>query len=253
MKIGICKLCLQEKQLITKSHIIPEFMYGPLFDEGHKLNSISYNLKTIQDYFVSHPSSGIYEKHILCSSCENEILNHRYEDYASKVIFAKELPESISPKCQNFPTKGGLDLTECLNVDYTRLRLFYLSILWKTSISSQKMFAGIKLPESDEEKLRTMILNNDSGNPKDFQMIFYSWLNDKSIPNDSILMPSTIEFDNGDMYMFVFNGIIINIFKSFEAVPGFFRESVFSKERLIVWHIPKGKGLDFIRTLMSQR
>ena len=33
----ICKLCLKEKKLLKKSHIIPKFMYKGLFDENHKI------------------------------------------------------------------------------------------------------------------------------------------------------------------------------------------------------------------------
>lgn len=37
--MGSCKLCLEEKILLKKSHIIPEFMYKDLYDENHKLIS----------------------------------------------------------------------------------------------------------------------------------------------------------------------------------------------------------------------
>jgi hypothetical protein len=40
----------------------------------------------------------------------------------------------------------------------TRLRLFYLSLLWRAAASSRPEFAGIAIPSEDEEKLRQMLL-----------------------------------------------------------------------------------------------
>ena len=35
-----CKLCLKENKL-SRSHIIPEFFYKPLYDEKHRINVLS--------------------------------------------------------------------------------------------------------------------------------------------------------------------------------------------------------------------
>jgi hypothetical protein len=35
-----CALCRQERPL-RKSHVIPEFMFGPLYDEKHRFYGIS--------------------------------------------------------------------------------------------------------------------------------------------------------------------------------------------------------------------
>lgn len=78
----ICKLCLEEKQLIKKSHIIPDFMYKGIYDEKHKI--VHINLENIKN--KSHTYSGIYDKNILCANCDNEIIS-KLETYASNCVY----------------------------------------------------------------------------------------------------------------------------------------------------------------------
>lgn len=81
-----CKLCLHEKRLLKKSHIIPDFMYRELFNEKHRLIWFrSDSLKAARDV-----PSGEYEPNILCESCDNKVIGS-LEDYAKKVLFSRLL------------------------------------------------------------------------------------------------------------------------------------------------------------------
>ncbi|GEM_PF-2942036 len=42
----ICKLCLKDKPLIKKSHIIPDFMYREIYDEDNRI--VSYHFQQIK-------------------------------------------------------------------------------------------------------------------------------------------------------------------------------------------------------------
>jgi hypothetical protein len=79
--MGQCKLCLQEKQLIKKSHIIPDFMYKDLFDDKHAILLNTSNTKTRNTKILFN---GEYEGNILCESCDGKIIGGIYENYASK-------------------------------------------------------------------------------------------------------------------------------------------------------------------------
>lgn len=46
-------------------------------------------------------------------------------------------------------------------IDPVKLRLFFLSILWRAAATSLNEFSYIKLPDEDIERLRLMILNGD--------------------------------------------------------------------------------------------
>jgi len=98
MDIGKCQLCLQQAQLVAKSHIIPFFLIKKLKDHTNRFIVTKTNErgkhKWKQNFF--------YEKNILCSSCENELISS-FERYFS--IFDDGLHARISK---------GLDLTEPL-------------------------------------------------------------------------------------------------------------------------------------------
>jgi hypothetical protein len=58
--------------------------------------------------------------------------------------------------------------------DYKQLKLFFMSILWRSAITSDLFFAQIKLG-SWEEKLRKMILAQESGSENDFSVVLFKY------------------------------------------------------------------------------
>jgi hypothetical protein len=133
---NFCKLCKKEAKL-RYSHILPEFFYSNMYDEKHRA------LKVASDEKERYFQKGIRE-YLLCQECETKL--SRYEGYAAKLI--REIP--------NFsPDTSGLFLYS-ENVDYLRLKLFQLSIIWRASISKDRMFESVKLGRH-EEKIRKML------------------------------------------------------------------------------------------------
>ena len=47
------------------------------------------------------------------------------------------------------------------NLDYRRLKLFFLSILWRASISKREHFSNVKLSDYNENAIRQMLLDFD--------------------------------------------------------------------------------------------
>ena len=73
-----CRLCLKKK-VLKNSHIIPEFIYSPLYDEKHRFHVLS-NMN------VSGPAKlqkGIRE-YLLCGECEGKL--SKYERYMSLIL-----------------------------------------------------------------------------------------------------------------------------------------------------------------------
>lgn len=147
-----CKLCLQEKPLIKKSHIIPDFMYKGLFDEKHRISQIDFTNKK-----ESFPPTGIYEGNILCSNCDNKILGS-YETYAAKELFKPTMHgfiEALKNKVIDFD--GNETSVTMSRIEYKKAKLFFLSILWKASISSHRFFKFVNLEPTTSEKIRNML------------------------------------------------------------------------------------------------
>ena len=123
LKKGICKLCLLEKLLLKKSHIIADSFYKELYNEKHQLNLVSNKELLKENPTYKNKPTGIYDSHILCESCDNGIINS-YEDYSRKILYAKKnLSKKIRPICKTH-TDNGLNYYLCNNVDYNKLKLF---------------------------------------------------------------------------------------------------------------------------------
>ena len=124
-----CSLCGKEKTLLKKSHIIPDFMYDGLYDEKHFISMVR-----VQDWKkVGKKPTGIYDQNILCEDCDNGIIG-KYETYGSKILNGGNLPEKDTPKYNIERDERGASKINFKNLDYSKLKLFFLSILWKGHI-----------------------------------------------------------------------------------------------------------------------
>ncbi len=159
MKKGICKLCLQEKELCRKSHIIPRFHYKFLYGPNNKL--VYLNSQKAEVRYNSE-----YEGGILCKECEGGILG-RLDDYAAKLIHY-DFPTKSVFRFEQIDGKECSVLENCPNYDYARFKLFLLSLLWRASITSRPFFKTIKLNLQTEDDLRKMIINSKPGEPEEY-------------------------------------------------------------------------------------
>lgn len=214
-----CRLCLKQKALIKKSHIIPEFMYQELFDEDHKLRSFSIKgLKKVKP-IVNKPSSGEYEGGLLCADCDNVVIG-QYEDYVSKVLYSGDkLPVGMAWNTRFFRRYNSVEVFSMIsNIDYDKLKLFVLSILWRASITTRDFFSAVNLGKH-EEIIRKMIIDGQPGTDEDYPMMFSSWRKEKTTPNDIILPPIKSKKDGNFRYILPINGLLIDIYFSFDAMP----------------------------------
>ncbi|WP_378183838.1 hypothetical protein [Aquimarina sp. SS2-1] len=128
--MGICRLCLKNKKLI-KAHIIPDFIYNGMKDEKNVFHSI----KGISDEIKPIPlQTGEFDKVILCEDCDNIILGGKYERYAKSLVFSEKL------NLQTYPTykaENGKDFSILNDINYGKMRLFLLSVLWRASITNR--------------------------------------------------------------------------------------------------------------------
>jgi hypothetical protein len=128
-----CQLCLDEKPLLKKSHIFPNFLYKNIFGEEHRV--VNINLGNFDDFNFTH--SGFYDKNILCRDCDGTILS-RLETYASNKLYFN----GTEPSRSEVGTEllGGGDTVPAIrfhNMDYAKIKLFLLSLLWRAHISKQ--------------------------------------------------------------------------------------------------------------------
>ena len=133
-----CHLCKFEKALIKRSHIYPDFLYKDLYDKNHKLIKVSSEEILKKNPKINRPSTGVYEGNLLCKECENNIINRNYETYVSDIISGK----NKFIKCKK-EKKNEVETITVQNLDYIRLKNFFLSILFRSDICTFEEFEDV--------------------------------------------------------------------------------------------------------------
>ena len=156
MEKGICKLCLKNKYLCTESHIISKFLYKIIYGKNNSLLFLNNNRSKLV-------YNGEYERNILCKDCDNTVIG-KLENYFASFLYKKDLKSDIEiiNNIRHIVIKDDKDY------DYNKYKLFLISLLWRSSISSRLFFSKIDLSEEIKNDLRLKILNNDPGKPEEY-------------------------------------------------------------------------------------
>jgi len=244
-----CKLCGQDKELLKRSHIIPDFMYRNLglFNNNHQLYRIN-----VQEYLessekVSLLPNGEYEGGLLCSNCDNVIIG-QYENYAKRVLFGGTGKE---PCCigKNFRNPiDGQEISVFEHVDFLKFKLFLLSILWRASISSRPIFSDVSIASNHETIIRNMLLSGNPGEVGDYPIIALSYLNDSSLPKDFIGQPRISEDNGMPIITFLIGGIaLLFCIASGVTIDRYLEsQSMKTDNTFTLIHLPQGEGWNFI-------
>lgn len=234
--MSICRLCCKEKRLI-KSHIIPEFMYKDLFNKHHKINKFSPQEFSQGQMRVSRPSSGEYERGLLCENCDNDIIGP-YESYASKAIFGGPFNTKECPTCESSVNQDDIEFTKCENINYKKFKLFLLSILWRASISSRPFFEQVQLGPH-EERLRKMLNNGFPGRQGEYPIFTMAILRSNKNLKDLIGQPRALKKDGRRMYSFLIGGIIYTYHISNHQIPKYFKDhTIRPSNEIDIIHMP---------------
>jgi hypothetical protein len=202
MKIGKCKLCLLDnKELLTKSHIIPEF-----FHSGLKDNKERYDLIMPDKYIKGRrqhrqkPLGAMYEGNILCENCDNVIISS-YENYLSELLIENKVNSKIY---DTYIDDKNVEFKIYKNIDDKKFKLALLSILWRTSISNLEFFKEVNLSKDNSENIRLMLLNNDTNNIESYQIISFAIneIDEKKI----IINPRFLNEDGKEYCKLIING-----------------------------------------------
>lgn len=181
-----CKLCHKVSKLCD-SHIIPEFLYKPSYDEKHRAQLLI--VEPNKDKLLQKG----FREQLLCVDCEGEF--SKLETYVSK-LWQKQIPAEIPD-----------DLLVIKGLDYTQFKLFHLSILWRASISSRKEFKHVQLGQH-EDIIRKLLLAKDAG-PEDRYSFFATILVHKDKPVHGLInQPFRSRLDSHHAYVFVFGSCI---------------------------------------------
>ena len=188
-----CRLCHIKSQL-KESHIIPRSIIKLVRDK--KMNNKFYELgidtrKIIQD----GP-----KEYLLCNPCEQKI--GRYEKYFKESIYLErhKIKTVLINRCFIFN-----------NLNYSSIKLFLLSALWRMSISSLYQFGKVSL-EDDEDQIRKLINEENPGKSTDYPIVgIVPLINGR---REEAWMCFPLVDENKNIYCMIIGGVLYMISKT---------------------------------------
>lgn len=115
-----CRLCLRPRRL-RRSHIIPEAVYKPLYDEKHR--AIAFHPNDTTNY--GFMQKGLREP-LLCGDCE-QFLNDMYEKPFYRMWIENDTLAVLTDQ----------DAAVIEGLDYATFKLFHMSVLFRAGVSSR--------------------------------------------------------------------------------------------------------------------
>jgi hypothetical protein len=211
-----CLLCQTENSTKKNSHIVPKFITksilgtdvqkkGYIWDTGGKRKKPTVCQDTSK------------EDYILCPSCEKyfEIL----ETYVSKYLHTRIQDEKYNDNFSFFTTPGNIDYAKCLKSNSLVVKLFFLSIYWRCSITTKIPFTDFQINE--EEQLRISLLRHKTQDIKELLIE----IEDKKINDFSlVVIRSTNQNDQTNNFMYAqvsednTYGLVFNEYITFFAI-----------------------------------
>jgi hypothetical protein len=226
-RIAECKLCKREAPL-QFSHIYPEFFYKPMYDSKHRFIVASSNPEKVDRY----EQKGIRE-FLLCSKCEQQLSN--YERYAREIIYGRP---------QLYSAKKGRKL-HLKGIDYSKFKLFLLSLIWRMGISKGKFFQEVELGPYEEE-LRLKILTESPGKEEEFGCFIAGVMLEGEIGH-WFLPPSKATLDGITCYRAVIGGLLFMFFITKKRFPPDSTQYLLKENGTMVLRVDELTSIDFLR------
>jgi hypothetical protein len=144
-----CKLCQEKSASKIKSHFISKFLGKDLFEDG-------YTFQIKNDYTKKKIFDIPKDSFIFCEECENKF--SLIETISSRILSNIDKQDNYNNLFQLNYNFGNLILT--LNRETKVFNLFFISLIWRASISNHVLFEKFKLPKVKENELRILLNNN---------------------------------------------------------------------------------------------
>jgi hypothetical protein len=186
----ICRLCGLDKKLI-EAHVIPRSFFR--IDPAEKRPS---RLATnVHGRYAQKLPKGVYDSNILCEECEHRFSG--WDDYADELFLRSW--DSFAP----IIVRGTVAGYRRRDYDYPKLKLFFLSVLWRASVSAHPFFSAVDLGIR-EPILRDSVWRADPGDLDHFGVVLQAF----DYPDIGILNPHAERFSGRRYFRFYLSHVI---------------------------------------------
>ncbi len=142
---------------LQNSHILPEFVYSPIYDDKHKgylLDPMELDAERTRKF-----QQGLREK-MLCFACE-QFLNDAYEKPFKELWFDRRILGPLETSDHKLLQCG----------DYAKFKLFHLSVLLRAELATRPEFREVALGGRHRARLLEMVLNQDAGASHEYPIV----------------------------------------------------------------------------------
>lgn len=243
-----CKFCNKEVSKLVDAHIIPR----AFFEEIKKYNNTQYLLSftNTPGYYTQKSWIGLYDNSLVCKSCEE--LFSPFDDYAIKLLLKTLDFDEIKDEAR------GLGVWKKDNYNYNKLKMFFLTLLWRAGASNMQQFKRVQLG-SYLNKLKENIRNNNPGTEHEYSVLLSRFEENDEIGRNFFLDPHLVKkpFDGINCYRFYLGaGYIVHIKVDKRILDRVFLPLILSPHNpLYIYNkgnIKNSGEFDLLRTLATQ-
>lgn len=213
----MCQLTLKEGTFV-KAHLIPRALTNP------EQNGMPF-LQWKSGASPSRRWSSWYDHHLVTRDGE-DILTE-YDTWAIPELRREKLVWSSWGKKRTLgdlhTTASGISwgVRKIRGVNPTKLRLFFLSLLWRAAATDLPEFAEIQIPKDDLETLRLLLISRQAG-PLSFYPATITQLSTIGVIHNHAPLAQTKEIPSLEpnvptiympIFRFYFDGLIVHIHK----------------------------------------
>ncbi len=121
-------------------------------------------LTNVAGRYASTIATGIYDPGIVCAACE--AMFSPWDKYAQVFLRDRDWSKSIA-----VGTGTRVQGIMTADFDYSLLKLFFASLLWRASVSTQPFFDKVELGSGQDSHLRQLLQSSDAGQAHQFSVL----------------------------------------------------------------------------------
>ena len=199
-----------------KAHVIPRTFYNLDYSQRVPLEIITNS----DDGYNGKSFVGIYDSGIV--TAEGERVFNPWDTYAYEMLIRRR-------KALTTRTSDGVVIAlEAPKYDYAKLKLFFMSVLWRASVSTQPFFRRVSIGRY-EAILREALLQSNPGDKDFFSVVLACFLD---MPTKTAMMDPFKEwYEQVVYYRFYLGAYIAYIKVDRQRTPSAFKDFAFELGR----------------------